>query len=104
MCHSINLESSKSKKKKKEIKIKSIGLDNRAYHVKWLKSKLDEEFILKFVDENPDYLIYNVFTDEYSEPKFKKAIKIAIYTENVMPDLNLADYIIGHYHIIIQDK
>ena len=89
---------------KKEIKIKSIGLDNKAYHVKWLKNKLDEEFIINFVDDNPDYLIYNCFTDEYLEPKYKNAIKIAIYTENVMPDLNLADYVIGHYHIIHLDR
>ena len=66
-----------------------------------MKNKLDDEFILK---DNPDYLIYNVFTNEDIYSKYTNSIKIAIYTENVMPDLNLADYIIGHYHIIIQDK
>ena len=99
--YNINNEPSKShifnKKKKKIIKIKSIGLSDRKNYIKWLKSKLDDEFILKFDEDNPDYLIYNVFTEEDSEPKYKNTIKIAIYTENVMPDLNLADYAIGHY-------
>ena len=99
--YNINFESSKSslfnRIKKKIIKIKSIGLFDRKHHIKWLKNKLDDEFILQFDEDNPDYLIYNVFTDEDSKSKYKNAIKIAIYTENVMPDLNLADYTIGHY-------
>ena len=89
---------------KKEIKIKCIGLFNKSNHINWLKSKLDDEFILTFDEDDPDYLIYNVFTQEDIEPKYKTAIKIAIYTENVMPDLNLADYSIGHYHIIYLDR
>ena len=95
----IIFETSKNLIFKKEIKIKSIGLFNKANHIKWLKSKLDDEFILKFVEDNPDYLIYNVFTKEDIYHKYNNSIKIAIYTENIMPDLNLADYIIGHYHI-----
>ena len=89
---------------KKEIKIKSIGLFDKSNHINWLKSKLGDEFILEFVEDNPDYLIYNVFTNEDIYHKYNNSIKIAIYTENVMPDLNLADYIIGHYHIIYLDK
>ena len=38
------------------------------------------------------------------ETKYQHAIKIAIYTENVMPDINQADYAIGHYHINYLDK
>ena len=106
--YNINFESSKSslfnRIKKKIIKIKSIGLFDRKHHIKWLKNKLDDEFILQFDEDNPDYLIYNVFTEEDSKSKYKNAIKIAIYTENVMPDLNLADYTIGHYHIIYLDR
>ena len=106
--YNINNESSKCQifntKNKKIIKIKSLGISDRKKYIKWLKSKLDDEFILKFDDDNPDYLIYNVFTEKDSEPKYKNTIKIAIYTENVMPDLNLADYTIGHYHIIYLDR
>ena len=39
----------------------------------------------------------NVFTDEDIYHKYTNSIKIAIYTENMMPDLNFADYTIGHY-------
>ena len=96
-----NFDYSKSDTYKKEIKIKSIGLFNKSYHINWLKKKLDDEFIIKFEEENPDYLIYNVFTDEDINYKYKNSIKIAIYTENIMPDLNIADYIIAHYFFLI---
>ena len=79
---------------KKEIKIQTIGVFT--YQLNWLKSKLDDEFIIKFDEKNPDYLIYNVFTKEDINKKYRNSIKIAIYTENEMPDLNLADYIIAH--------
>ena len=100
----INQEKSKSQISKKEIRIKSIGLFNRSNFIKWLKSKLDDEFILKFDEDNPDYLIYNIFTKEDLNHKYKNLIKIAVYTENAIPDLNLADYTIGHYHIIYLDR
>lgn len=81
---------------KKIIKLKRTGLFNETYHLNWLRNKLDEEFILKFDDENPDYLIYNVFSNEDMNYKYDDTIKIAIYTENIMPDINYADYIFGH--------
>ena len=102
--YNINHETSKSQISKKEIRIKTIGLFNRSNYIKWLKSKLDDEFILKFDEDNPDYLIYNIFTKEDLNHKYKNLIKIAIYTENAIPDLNLADYTIGHYHIIYLDR
>ena len=100
----INFGTSKKIIFKKAIKIKSIGLFYKPMHIKWLKSKLEDEFILDFVEDNPDYLIYNVFTKEDEYLKYNNSIKIAIYTENFMPDLNLADYAIGHYHIIYLDR
>ena len=100
----INFIPTKDKKIKKEIKIKCIGFPDESSHIAWLKNKLDDEFILKFVEDNPDYLIYNVFTKDDFHYKFNNSIKIAFYTENIMPDLNLADYIIGHYHIIYLDR
>ena len=88
----------------KIIRIKGTGSFNKKFYSKWLKSKLDSEFILQFVDSNPDYLIYNVFDDQDKQIKYKNAVRIAIYTENVMPDLNYADYILGHYHINYLDR
>ena len=89
---------------KKVIKIKSTGLFNKVYHLNWLKSKLEDEFIILFDSPNPDYLIYNVFSSEDILSNYSKSIRIAIYTENIMPDINYADYIIGHYHINYLDR
>ena len=72
----------------------------------WLLNKLDDEFIMEFNETDPDYLIYNVF-DKYDvdlNPNFKNSIKIAFYTENIMVDINYADYIIGNYHINYLDR
>ena len=86
--------------RKKIIKIKSVGLFSLQNHIKWLINKLgNDEFILSINDPNPDYLIYNSFSDEDINPNYTNAIRIAIFTENIFPDLNYADYIIGHYHI-----
>ena len=65
---------------------------------------MEKEFILKFDEDNPDYLIYNVFPIKDRKYNDTNAIKIAIYTENLMPDLNSADYAIGQYHIIYLDR
>ena len=61
---------------KKEIRIKSIGLFDKPHHIKWLKSKLGDEFILEFVEDNPDYLIYNVFDNVDIYNKYNNSIKI----------------------------
>ena len=37
-------------------------------------------------------------------PKYNNAVKIAIFTENRIPDFNKADYVIGHYHINYLDR
>ena len=84
---------------KKVIKIKGTGLYNKKNNLKWLKRRLDDKFIIKYDDPNPDYLIYNSFDSQDISQKYKNAIRIAIYTENIYPDMNYADYILAHYHI-----
>ena len=88
-------------RKKKKIILYSVDLFSISFHKRWLKDKLKDKFIMQFNKNNPDYLIYNVFGNEHLNPKYNKAIKIAIFTENKIPDFNEADYIIGHYHINI---
>ena len=91
--------------KKKLIKVNIIGINNkRRKYFNWLKSKLDDEFLLKYEENDPDYLIYNVFYSDYLNPKYNNTIKIALYTENVMADINYADYILSHYHINYLDR
>ena len=91
-------------RKRKKIILYSVDLFSISFHKKWLKDKLKGKFIMEFNKNNPDYLIYNVFGNEHLNPKYNKAIKIAIFTENKIPDFNEADYIIGHYHINYFDR
>ena len=68
-------------------------------------NRLDnEKFYFKLDNNNPDYLIYSTFSKDYLNPKYKNAIKLAIFTENQIPDLNLTDYAIGHVHLNYLDR
>ena len=73
---------------KKRLKIKSIDLFDENRHYNWLMNIMGDEFEIIIDRENPDYLIYNVFGDNDINISFQNCIRIAIYTENVMPDLN----------------
>jgi hypothetical protein len=90
--------------KKKIIKVFIVDSFSFNYHVEWLKSKLKDNFIIKIDSKNPDYLFFNVFGKEHLQKKYNNAIKIAIYSENKIPDLNYSDYSIGHSHISYLDK
>jgi hypothetical protein len=90
--------------KRKKIVLYSVDLFSFANHKRWLMNKLKEKFIIEFNQNNPDYLIYNVFGTEHLNPKYNNAVKIAIFTENRIPDFNKADYVIGHYHINYLDR
>ena len=91
-------------KTKKRLKLYSVDLFNRTRHKLWLEQKLEENFIIEYDKDNPDYLIFNVFGKEHQNPKYKDAIKIAIFTENHNPDLNEVDYALGHPHINYLDR
>lgn len=89
---------------KKVIRIKSINLFNETLHYKWLKNQLGDKFDIIIDNQKPDYLIYNVFGNNDKNPLYNNCIRIAIYTENVMPDFNYADYALAHYHINYLDR
>ena len=65
---------------------------------------LKEKYFVNINPNNPDYLIYNIFGCNHLNPKYKNAIKIALYTENQLPDFNTTDYCIGHPHIQYLDR
>ena len=65
---------------------------------------MKKNFYIKFDSIKPDYLIYNVFGTNHLNPKYNNSIKIAIFTENKIPDFNEADYVICHYHINYIDR
>ena len=53
---------------------------------------------------NPDYLIYNMFGCKHLKNIYNNSIKIALYTENQIPDFNTADYCMGHSHLNYLDR
>ena len=100
----INRDLTKFSFDQKIIKIKATGIFNKSNLLYWLKTKLDDRYRIEYDAINPDYLIYNIFNDDDVDLKYKDIIRIAIYTENIIPDLNYADYILGHYHINYLDR
>ena len=89
---------------KKKISLYSVDLFNPKGHKIWIHQKLKDKFRIKFDKNNPDYLIYNIFGDEHLNQKYKNSIKIAIFTENKIPDLSEVDYAIGQAHINYLDR
>ena len=93
-----------SNKRRKKIILYSVDLFSLKIHKSWLLNKLKDHFIIQFDSNRPDYLLYNVFGIRHLNPKYKNSIKIAIFTENKIPNLNEVDYAIGHYHINYLDR
>jgi len=91
-------------KEKKKIVIYFADLYNRDYREKWIKSALEDKFIIEFDSENPDYVFYNIFGCDHLKSKYKNAIKIAHFTENQIIDFDIADYAIGQHHIQYLDR
>jgi hypothetical protein len=89
---------------KKTIILYCVDLYNPQYHKKWLIDKIGQKFNIKYDENNPDYLIYNVFGNDHLNTKYNNSIKIAIITENRYPDLIDADYALGFAHINYLDR
>ena len=94
----------KKTKKKKTIKICGKNLNSQEEFERTLLWYLKDRFIVQFDCTNPEYLIYNVFGYKEINPIFNNTIKIAIYTENTIPDIFICDYAIGHAHISYLDR
>ena len=73
-------------------------------HKYFIIKKLKDKFILRFNKYNPDYLIYDVFGKEHLSEQYKNSIKIAMYSENKIPDFNEADYGFSQAHISYLDR
>ena len=101
--YSINNKPTNSNEKK-VIKFRISGSYNETYNLRWLKEKLSDKFILENDNQNPDYIIYNIFNDEDLKLQYQNIIRIAIYTENRIPDLNCDDYFISCFHINYLDR
>jgi hypothetical protein len=92
---SINTTKTKLKVYYKNINIRWINL---------IREDIKEKYEIEIDENNPDYLIYSTFGCEHMSSKYNNTIKIAFFTENQLPDLNVADYAIGFGHINHLDR
>jgi len=91
-------------KNKKIIRLHGINLNSEEEFKRTLLWYLKDKFILQFDKDNPDYLVYNVFGNNEVNALYNNCIKIAIYTENAIPDLSNCDYALVHAHISYMDR
>ena len=68
----------------------------------FIKRKINYKF--KIDEIHPEYILYDVFGCQHLSQKYKNSIKIAIYSENKIPDFNEADYALGQSHFIYLDR
>ena len=103
-----NLKIEKIKEARKKVKIKFVDYRDTGYQtpqINRIKKMLSEKFEIEIDENNPNYLFYNVFECEhFDNEKYNNSIKIAYYTENNIPDLNVADYAIADPHINYLDR
>lgn len=97
-------ELTESKKKIYLFTVGSLNSKNKNKFRKHIIDGLEDKFIFEFKNENPDYLIYDVFDCDFLNSKYNNSIKIAYYTENQIPDFNQADYAIGFDNLMYLDR
>ena len=78
--------------------------DNLRLQMNYLLNLLKKKYNVNITQDNPDYLIYNVFGCNHLNEKYKNSIKIAVFSENQIPDFNIADYGVSQYHIHYLDR
>ena len=79
-------------------------VDNHNHYNYLLFNILKKKYNIKLSSQNPDYLIYNIFGCNHLNNGYNNSIKIAFFTENQIPDFNIADYAISHSHINYLDR
>lgn len=60
------------------------------------------QYSVELDSKNPDYVFFGAYTSKVNA--FKNAVRIFYSTENVAPDFNLYDYVIGFYDIAFGDR
>jgi hypothetical protein len=89
---------------KKKIFINIVGNCFKKIYLKRIIQGLEKDFVFIFTDNNPDYLVYDVYNCEFLSTKYKDAIKISFYSENMLPDFNKADYAIAFHNLNYLDR
>ena len=88
----------------KKIRIKIVDVYNLDFLKNWLTRIFVYKFDFVFNSDSPNYLLFNSFGIEHKKHSYDNTVKIAFYTENIIPDLNEVDYAIGHSHINYLDR
>ena len=65
---------------------------------------LNETYEFVFEKQNPDYLMFSFYGCSHNDPKYKGAIKIAIYEECFILSFNEEDYTFDLSHIFYLDR
>ena len=100
-----NYKLKKNKRKyTKQITVYSVDQLNPKSNLLWIKNQLRHKFRVKYDKYKPDYLIFDVFGGNHMNKEYENSIKIAIFTENKIPDFNETDYAISHSHINYLDR
>lgn len=96
----------KSKVKKKKLRIYITESYNKNIRKWFLGTYLKDDFEIEYVEENPDYIIVDVFgyRNKIFKSNVSNAIKIGIFTENKIPDLSEFDYALGQCHLNYLDR
>ena len=94
----------KRKRKRKKISLNCVDVINPILHKYYIVKKLKDKFILRFNKYNPEYLIFDIYGIEHRNEKYKNSIKIAVISENKVPDFNEADYAFAQAHISYLDR
>ena len=89
----------------KVILIKCVDFLNNHNKICYL---LQKNFLKKFIfiinTYKPDYLFYDLYGCKHLDPIYDNTIKIAYYSENIIPDFNQADYAFSHAHFTYLDR
>lgn len=90
---------------KKKISISCEDTLNNPNYIGYYISMIENKnLIIEKNGQHPDFLIYDVFGCEHLNEKYNDSVKIAFYSENIIPDFSQADYSLSQAHIIYLDR
>ena len=79
-------------------------LNNSIYLRYYINMIKNSNLIIDIKENHPDFLIYDVFGCNHLNEKYNDSVKIAFYSENILPDFSQADYILSQAHIMYLDR
>jgi hypothetical protein len=101
----INLNQKKYFHSKRNISLFCVDTLNNLGCSNYYKNKLEQlKYLVDIKSEQPDFLIFDVFGCEHMDDKFNKSVKIARFSENIIPDFSEADYSLSQAHIFYLDR